>query len=57
MREGTLLGHVIEHLALELQFISGMEVGFGKTIDTDAPGVYQQGAARLIRWARTARRE
>src|SRR5665647_902540 len=41
MREGTLLGHVIEHLALELQFIAGMEVGFGKTIDSDAPGVYQ----------------
>jgi len=41
MREGTLLGHVIEHLALELQFIAGMEVGFGKTIDTDTPGVYQ----------------
>ena len=41
MREGTLLGHVIEHLALELQYIAGMEVGFGKTIDTDTPGVYQ----------------
>ena len=41
MHEGTLLGHVIEHVALELQFIAGMEVGFGKTIDTDAPGVYQ----------------
>lgn len=41
MREGTLLGHVIEHLALELQYIAGMEVGFGKTIDTDSPGVYQ----------------
>ena len=40
MREGTLLGHVIEHLALELQYIAGMDVGFGKTIDTDAPGVY-----------------
>jgi cyanophycin synthetase len=41
MREGTLLGHVIEHLALELQFIAGMEVGYGKTIDSDTPGVYQ----------------
>ncbi len=41
MREGTLLGHVIEHLALELQYIAGMEVGFGKTIDTDTSGVYQ----------------
>ena len=41
MREGTLLGHVIEHLAIELQYIAGMDVGFGKTIDTDEPGVYQ----------------
>jgi len=40
MREGTLLGHVIEHLSLELQFIAGMEVGFGKTIGTDTPGQY-----------------
>ena len=40
MREGTLLGHVIEHLSLELQFIAGMEVGFGKTISTDTPGQY-----------------
>ncbi|HEY5541302.1 MAG TPA: cyanophycin synthetase [Coriobacteriia bacterium] len=41
MREGTLLGHVIEHVALEFQCIAGMEVGFGKTIDTDTPGVYE----------------
>lgn len=40
MQDGTLMGHVIEHLAIELQFIAGMEVGFGKTIDTDKPGVY-----------------
>jgi cyanophycin synthetase len=41
MREGTLLGHVIEHLALELQVIAGMDVGYGKTIDSDVPGVYR----------------
>lgn len=40
MQEGTLLGHVIEHLAIEFQFIAGMQVGFGKTIDTDKAGVY-----------------
>ena len=40
MRAGTLLGHVIEHIALELQYIAGMDVGFGKTIDTDQPGRY-----------------
>lgn len=41
MREGTLLGHVIEHIALELQYIAYMDVGFGKTIDTDTEGVFE----------------
>ena len=41
MQEGTLLGHVIEHIALELQYIAYMDVGFGKTIDTDTPGVFE----------------
>jgi cyanophycin synthetase len=40
MREGTLLGHVIEHIALELQYIAYMDVGFGKTIDADSPGTF-----------------
>ncbi len=40
MREGTLLGHVIEHIALELQYIAYMDVGFGKTIDGDAPRTF-----------------
>jgi len=40
MQEGTLLGHVIEHIALELQYIAYMDVGFGKTVAADAPGVY-----------------
>ena len=29
--EGTWMGHVIEHIALELQTISGMDTGFGRT--------------------------
>ncbi|CAB5090494.1 Cyanophycin synthase (EC (EC [Olavius algarvensis associated proteobacterium Delta 3] len=41
MQEGTLLGHVIEHIALELQYIAYMDVGFGKTIDTDTEGVFE----------------
>ena len=41
MREGTLLGHVIEHIALELQYIAYMDVGFGKTIDADKPGQFK----------------
>lgn len=40
MREGTLLGHVIEHIALELQYIAYMDVGFGKTVDADTPGTF-----------------
>lgn len=40
MREGTLLGHVIEHIALELQYIAYMDVGFGKTVDAEAPGTF-----------------
>lgn len=41
MREGTLLGHVIEHVALELQQLTGMPVGFGRTRETATPGVFQ----------------
>lgn len=39
--EGTWLGHVFEHVAIELQNIAGEDVTFGKTrgID-DRPGVY-----------------
>jgi cyanophycin synthetase len=38
--EGTWLGHVFEHVAIELQNIAGESVSFGKTRSTDAPGVY-----------------
>lgn len=41
VREGTMMGHVIEHVALELQTIAGMYVGFGRTRETSTPGVYQ----------------
>src|SRR6185437_15133215 len=37
--EGTWLGHVLEHVAIELQNIAGEEVTFGKTRST-GPGVY-----------------
>ncbi|HUR64489.1 MAG TPA: cyanophycin synthetase, partial [Candidatus Thermoplasmatota archaeon] len=40
LQEGTLMGHVIEHVALELQCMAGMRVGFGKTRSTATPGVY-----------------
>ncbi|MFH1725208.1 MAG: cyanophycin synthetase [Elusimicrobiota bacterium] len=41
MREGTYLAHVVEHVAIELQCLAGMEVGFGKTRETHEPGIYR----------------
>lgn len=38
--EGTWMGHVIEHIALELQTLAGMDVGFGRTRGTGEEGVY-----------------
>lgn len=29
--EGTWMGHVVEHIALEIQTMAGMDVGFGRT--------------------------
>lgn len=41
VREGTMMGHIIEHVALELQELAGMQVGFGRTRETATPGIYQ----------------
>jgi cyanophycin synthetase len=41
VKEGTLMGHIMEHVALELQGMVGMKVGFGRTRETADPGVYQ----------------
>ncbi|AFY44556.1 cyanophycin synthetase [Nostoc sp. PCC 7107] len=41
VREGTMMGHIVEHVALELQELAGMHVGFGRTRETSTPGVYQ----------------
>jgi cyanophycin synthetase len=40
IKEGTWMGHVIEHIALELQTLAGMECGYGRTRGTGAKGVY-----------------
>ena len=37
---GTYAGHVVEHLAIELQNLIGFTVGYGKTVDTYERGVY-----------------
>lgn len=38
--EGTWLGHVLEHVVLELQGIAGSDVSFGKTRSNGNPGEY-----------------
>lgn len=38
--EGTWMGHVIEHIALEIQTLAGMETGFGRTRGTGKEGEY-----------------
>lgn len=41
LREGTWMGHIIEHVALELQTLAGSRVTRGKTRSVkDRPGVY-----------------
>lgn len=37
---GTWMGHVIEHIALEIQTLAGMDTGFGRTRETKTTGVY-----------------
>ena len=38
--EGTWLGHVFEHVILEIQCMAGMEVTFGRTRSLEQPGTY-----------------
>ncbi len=40
VKEGTWMGHVVEHLALEIQTLAGMDVGFGRTRSSGQHGVY-----------------
>ncbi|MGB3085066.1 MAG: cyanophycin synthetase, partial [Saprospiraceae bacterium] len=40
VEEGTWMGHVIEHIALEIQTLAGMDVGFGRTRTYGEVGVY-----------------
>jgi cyanophycin synthetase len=41
LRRGTWLGHVLEHVTLELQTLAGTEVGFGRTREMSERGVYK----------------
>ncbi len=40
VKEGTWMGHVVEHIALEIQTLAGMDVGFGRTRSTGEEGIY-----------------
>lgn len=40
VKEGTWMGHVIEHIALELQTLAGISVGFGRTRNAGKKGLY-----------------
>lgn len=40
VEKGTWMGHIIEHIALEVQTLAGMFAGFGRTRSTNTPGVY-----------------
>ena len=40
VERGTWMGHVIEHIALEIQSLAGMETGFGRTRETKTSGIY-----------------
>jgi cyanophycin synthetase len=40
LRDGTWAGHIVEHIALELQTLVGTDVGYGKTRSADRAGVY-----------------
>jgi cyanophycin synthetase len=41
LTEGTWMGHVLEHIVIELLNLSGMPTGFGQTRSTSRTGVYR----------------
>ncbi|MCA9263328.1 MAG: cyanophycin synthetase [Planctomycetales bacterium] len=41
LRRGTYLGHILEHVTLELQSLAGPAVGFGRARETSREGVYR----------------
>jgi cyanophycin synthetase len=40
LHEGTLLPHILEHIALELQILAGTDVGFGRVVASGDAGVW-----------------
>ena len=41
LRRGTWMGHILEHVTLELQTLAGNEVGFGRARESNEEGVYK----------------
>src|SRR5436190_13007319 len=41
LRRGTWMGHILEHVTLELQSLAGNQVGFGRARGTGERGVYK----------------
>jgi hypothetical protein len=41
LRDGTYLAHILEHVTLELQTLSGTSVGFGKARETSEEGLFK----------------
>jgi cyanophycin synthetase len=55
LAEGTYLGHICEHVTLELSDAAGIPVHFGRTVSTQSPSVYlvlvayeTEGAMRVL---------
>jgi cyanophycin synthetase len=40
LHEGTWMGHILEHIALEIQHLAGISVKRGKTITSERKGIY-----------------
>ena len=40
VKEGTWMGHIVEHIALEIQTLAGMDVGWGRTRGIGDYGIY-----------------
>ena len=40
LKEGTWMGHILEHMALEIQHLAGIKVKRGKTITSERKGIY-----------------
>jgi cyanophycin synthetase len=41
VKEGTWMAHVLEHVAIELQNLAGIQAGFGKARQTSRRGIYK----------------